>query len=88
MDLIWGHISTEPMTCPELKNISLIFWQIQKTSFWFGGHVIPVHVQADNSLGLQIKFRGLPRPRTNNHDIQSQYKLIEHSADNALLLNL
>ena len=27
----------KPMTCPELKNISLTFWVIQKTSFRFGG---------------------------------------------------
>ena len=40
MDLILGHISPEPISCPELKNISLALWVIQKTSFWFGRHVI------------------------------------------------
>ena len=39
MDLIWGHISPEPISCPELKNISLTLWVIQKTSFWFSRHV-------------------------------------------------
>ena len=39
MDLIWGHISLKPMTCPELKNISLTFWAIQNTLFRFGGHL-------------------------------------------------
>ena len=40
MDLIWGHISTEPMRCPELKNICLTLWAIRKTSFLFHGHVL------------------------------------------------
>ena len=39
MDLIWGHISPEQMRYPELKNIGLTLWPIQKTSFLFGGHV-------------------------------------------------
>ena len=39
MDLIWGHISTEPMRCPQLKNIGLTLWAIRKTSFLFSGHV-------------------------------------------------
>ena len=39
MDLIWGHISPEPMGCPELKNIGLTLWVIQKTSVWFSRHV-------------------------------------------------
>ena len=39
MDLILGHISLEPVRCPELKNIGLTVWAIQKTSFWFSGHV-------------------------------------------------
>ena len=39
MDLIWGHISPEPMRCPECENIGLNLWPIQKTSFWFSGHV-------------------------------------------------
>ena len=40
MDLIWGHISTEPMRCPQLKNIGLTLWAIRKTSFLFSGHVL------------------------------------------------
>ena len=30
-------LNKQPMTCPKLKNIILTFWQIKKTSFWFGG---------------------------------------------------
>ena len=37
--LIWWHISPEPLTCPEWKNIGLTLWPIRKTSFRFGGHV-------------------------------------------------
>ena len=40
MDLIWRHISLEPMRCPECENIGLTLWPIQKTSFRFGGHVL------------------------------------------------
>ena len=40
MDLIWGHISPEPVSCPKLKNIGLTFWHFQKTSFWFSRHVL------------------------------------------------
>ena len=29
MDLIWGHISTEPVSCPKVKNIGLIFWHLK-----------------------------------------------------------
>ena len=39
--LIWWHISPEPLTCPECKNIGLTLWPIRKTSFRFGGHVMP-----------------------------------------------
>ena len=39
MDLIWGHIAPEAMSCPELKNIGLTLWVIQKTSVWFSRHV-------------------------------------------------
>ena len=39
MDLIWGHISPEPIRCPECENIGLTLWPIQKTSFRFSGHV-------------------------------------------------
>ena len=39
MDLIWGHISPELVSCPELKNIGLTFWHFRKTSFWFSRHV-------------------------------------------------
>ena len=38
--LIWWHISPEPLTCPEWKNIGLTLWPIRKTSFRFGGHVL------------------------------------------------
>ena len=31
--LIWEHICPEPMTCPELKNISLTFLQFEKHQF-------------------------------------------------------
>ena len=40
--LIWRHISPEPLTRPECKNIGLTLWPIRKTSFWFGGHVLVV----------------------------------------------
>ena len=57
MDLILGHISPEPMSCPKLKNISLTLWVIRKTSFWFSGHVDPNgvvhHVQGEH---YQRKF--------------------------------
>ena len=39
MDLIWRHISPEPMRCPECINIGLTLWPIRRTSFWFGTHV-------------------------------------------------
>ena len=41
MHMIWGHVSPEPMTRPELKNINLTFWAIQKTLLRFSGHVRP-----------------------------------------------
>ena len=45
MDLIWGHLSTEPMTCPELKNI-----------IWFGGHV--PGGQQDQGHGVVLHDQG------------------------------
>ena len=39
--LIWWHISPEPLTCPEWKNIGLTLGAIRKTSFRFSRHVLP-----------------------------------------------
>ena len=46
MDLIWGHIAPEPMSCPELKNIGLTLWVIQKISVWLSRHVLMIRYYA------------------------------------------
>ena len=48
MDLIWGHISPEWVSHPELKNIGLTFWHFRKTSFWFSRHVREEQPTRDN----------------------------------------
>ena len=60
MDLTWGQIAAEPMSCPELKNIGLTLWVIQKTSVWFSRHVPDqkshVGVEIGGGVGLHYHY--------------------------------